>query len=50
LPSSLWDDLKLDDLDKVHVLNSAKSLATIGRYLREANLIIDAVKIGKFPE
>ena len=50
LPSSLWDDLKLDNLDKVHVLNSAKSLATIGRYLREANLIIDAVKIGKFPE
>jgi hypothetical protein len=50
LPSSLWDDLKLDNLDDVSVLDSAKSLATIGRYLREANLIIGAVKIGKFPE
>jgi hypothetical protein len=50
LPSQLWDALNLDDLDDVDVLATAKSLATIGRYLREANKIIDAVRIGKFPK
>ncbi len=49
LPSQLWDALNMDDLDEIDVLASAKSLATIGRYLREANKIIDAVKVGKFP-
>jgi len=50
LPPQLWDALKLDDLDDVDVLASATSLATIGRYIRESNKIIDAVRIGKFPK
>ena len=50
LPPQLWDALKVDDLDDVDVLATATSLATIGRYLREANKIIDAVKVGKFPK
>lgn len=50
LPPQLWDALKVDDLDDVDVLATATSLATIGRYLREANKIIDAVRIGKFPK
>jgi hypothetical protein len=50
LPPQLWDALKLDDLDDVDVLASATSLATIGRYLREANKILNAVALGKFPK
>ena len=50
LPPQLWDALKLEDLDDVDVLATAKSTATIGRYLREANKIVDAVSDGKFPK
>jgi hypothetical protein len=50
LPPQLWDALKVDDLDDVDVLATAKSTATIGRYLREANKIVDAVSDGKFPK
>lgn len=50
LPSQLWDALNLDDLNDVDVLASAKSLATVGRYYKEAIKIMDAVKNGKFPK
>ena len=50
LPPQLWNALNLDNLEDVDVLASATSIATIGRYLREGNKIIDAVSSGRFPK
>ena len=50
LPTPLYTAMNMDNLDDVHVLDSTTAISAIARYLREANLIIEAVKNGKFPE
>jgi hypothetical protein len=50
LPMPLYTAMNMDNLDDVHVLDSTTAISAIGRYLREANQIISAVSVGKFPE
>jgi len=49
LPSNLHTAMNLDNLDEVDVLASAQATATISRYIKEANNIIESVAKGKFP-
>ena len=41
--------MNLDNLDDVDVLASAQATATISRYIKEANNIIESVAKGNFP-
>lgn len=50
LPTPLYTAMNMDNLDDVHVLDSTTAISAIARYLREANQIISAVSVGKFPE
>ena len=50
LPMPLYTAMNMDNLDDVHVLDSTTAISAIARYLREANQIISAVSVGKFPE
>jgi len=49
LPSNLHTAMNLDNLEDVDVLASAQATATISRYIKEANNIIEYVAKGKFP-
>ena len=49
LPSNLHTAINYDNLEEVDVLATAQAIATVGRYLRQANEIIENVAKGKFP-
>ncbi len=50
LPSNLHTAINFDNLDEVDVLATAQDIATVGRYIRKANEIMEAVAKGKFPD
>jgi hypothetical protein len=49
LPSNLHTAINLENLDDVDVLASAQATATISRYIKETNKIIENVAKGVFP-
>lgn len=49
LPHNLHTAINFDNLDEVDVLATAPSIATVGRYLKQANEIMENVAKGKFP-
>jgi len=49
LPSNLHTAINFDNLEEVDVLATAQAIATVGRYLKQANEIIESVANGKFP-
>jgi Ni,Fe-hydrogenase maturation factor len=49
LPAALIEGMNRENLNEVDVLANTTAINTVARYLREANKIIDAVRVGRFP-
>jgi hypothetical protein len=50
LPPALVGAMKRDDISKVDYMDDQVAINTINRYLKNARAIIDAVRVGRFPE
>lgn len=50
LPANLLTAINFENLEEVDVLATAQSIATVGRYLKQANEIMSNVAKGKFPD
>lgn len=50
LPPNLHTAINFDNLDEVDVLATAQDIATVRRYVKKANEIMEAVAKGKFPD
>jgi hypothetical protein len=50
IPSSIVDGMDGSNIDEAKWLDSPVAINTINRYLKNARAIIEAVKVGRFPE
>lgn len=50
LPPALVGSMKRDDISKVDYMDDQVAINTINRYLKNAREIIEAVRVGRFPE